>query len=142
MNKLIPAMALLAMSAPAFAQQATTPASPAGQPTPPAVSAPAASSVDLSAEISANKLLNASVKNAANEAIGDVNDVIIGSDGKVAAVIVGVGGFLGMGEKDVALPFSELSFAKDSDGALNITTSITKEGLQTAPEYVKPENRN
>jgi hypothetical protein len=98
--------------------------------------------VDLSAEISANKLLNASVKNAANEAIGDVNDVIIGSDGKVAAVIVGVGGFLGMGEKDVALPFSELSFAKDSDGALNITTSITKEGLQTAPEYVKPENRN
>jgi hypothetical protein len=47
-----------------------------------------------------------------------------------------------MGEKDVALPFDQLSFAKDSDGALRVTTSMTKDSLQSAPEYVKPENRN
>jgi hypothetical protein len=141
MNKLIPAMAVLAMSVPALAQQATSPASPGAQPAPPAISTPSAS-VDLSSVISANKLINESVTNAANETIGDVNDVLLSSDGKVAAVIVGVGGFLGLGEKDVALPFDQLSFAKDSDGALRVSTSMTKEGLQTAPEYVKPENRN
>ena len=141
MKKLIPAVALVAMSLPAFAQQATTPASPAAQSDAPAVSTEAAAA-GLSSEISANKLLNESVRNAANESIGDVNDVLIGSNGKVAAVIVGVGGFLGMGEKDVALPFDQLSFAKDSDGALRVTTSMTKDSLQSAPEYVKPENRN
>ena len=141
MKKLIPAVALVAMSLPAFAQQATTPASPAAQSDAPAVSTEAAAA-GLSSEISANKLLNESVRNAANESSGDVNDVLIGSNGKVAAVIVGVGGFLGMGEKDVALPFDQLSFAKDSDGALRVTTSMTKDSLQSAPEYVKPENRN
>jgi hypothetical protein len=64
-------------------------------------------------EISAKELLDESVKNAANETIGDINDVLIGNDGKIAAVIVGVGGFLGMGEKNVALPFDQLTFVKD-----------------------------
>jgi len=40
--------------------------------------------------------------------IGDVDDVLIDKEGNVTALIIGVGGFLGMGEKDVAIPFSDL----------------------------------
>ncbi len=138
MKKIIPAVALIAtMSIPAFAQEATT---PAAQPAAPMTSGETtAAKSTTSADISANKLINSSVRNAANESIGDINDVILGTDGRVAAVIVGVGGFLGLGEKDVALPFDQLMFAKDESGKLNVTTSMTKESLQSAPEYVKPD---
>lgn len=82
------------------------------------------------------------MKNAANETIGDINDVLIGNDGKIAAVIVGVGGFLGMGEKNVALPFDQLTFAKDEGDDLVVGTGATKESLQSAREYIKPEDRS
>lgn len=80
--------------------------------------------------------------NAANESVGDINDILISSDGKIAAVIVGVGGFLGLGEKDVALPFDQVVAARDADGNLKLTTSMTKEALQSAPGYVKPDKRS
>jgi len=143
MKKLIPAALVVLASIPAFAQESTAPA-PANRSVPEAQSnAPAAPSVkSAAADISAKSLINESVKNASNETIGDINDVLIGSDGKVAAIIVGVGGFLGMGEKNVALPFDQLMFAKSADDDLIVSTSMTKEGLQSAPEYVKPETRS
>lgn len=79
--------------------------------------------------------------NEANETVGDVNDVLITSDGKIAGVIVGVGGFLGMGEKNVALAFDQLSFARDNDNDLVVTTMATKESLQAAPAYEMPSKR-
>lgn len=137
MKKIIPAAAIIAaLSIPAFAQDATTPANP-----PAAATAVTVVEKNLAGDISANKLINENVKNAANESIGDINDILLTSDGKVSAVIVGVGGFLGMGEKNVALPFGQLMLAKDSGGDLNVTTSMTKEGLQAAPEYVKLQDQ-
>ena len=50
------------------------------------------------------------------EAIGDVNDVVINADGGAEALVVGVGGFLGIGEKDVAVSFDRVSWS-DRDGA-------------------------
>jgi hypothetical protein len=146
MNKLLTTASLVALMAlPAIAQDATTP--PPAQ-NAPAVESPAPAqpadqmSATHSGDISAKALLDESVKNAANESIGDINDVLIGSDGKIAAVIVGVGGFLGMGEKNVALPFDQLVFAKDADDDLIVNTTATKESLQAAPEYTKPEDRS
>jgi len=89
-------------------------------------------------QISASALLDETVMNEANESVGDVNDVLIDTNGKIASVIVGVGGFLGMGEKDVALPFDNLKFAKDNDNDLVVTTNVTKETLQATPAYTKP----
>ena len=135
MKKLLVATASLValMALPALAQDATAPA---------VEKVPAEKSAALDAsDVSAKALLTESVKNAANETIGDINDVLISGDGKVAAVIVGVGGFLGMGEKDVALPYDQLVFAKDIGDDLVVTTSATKESLETAPEYIKPEDR-
>ena len=134
MKKLLATASLFALMAlPALAQDVTAPA---------VEKAPAEKSAALHAgDVSAKALLNESVKNAANETIGDINDLLIGGDGKVSAVIVGVGGFLGMGEKDVALPYDQLVFAKDVGDDLVVSTSATKESLETAPEYIKPEDR-
>ena len=91
-------------------------------------------------QISASELLDETVVSQANESVGDINDIILDSNGKVASVIVGVGGFLGIGEKDVALSFDQLAFA-NNDNDLVVTTNATKESLQAAPEYVKPDKR-
>jgi hypothetical protein len=123
------------MAIPASAQDA---AAPAAQSAPAIEVVETRTAVSFSGDISTKELLDAAVVNAANESVGDINDVLIDRDGKVAAVIVGVGGFLGMGEKDVALPYDQLTFAKDGDAKLVVGTSATKESLQTAPEYVSP----
>ena len=124
--------ALLAV--PAIAQETTAPKN-----------APAAATdektTNYSGQISASELLNENVLNDANEKVGDINDVLIDSKGKVAAVIVGVGGFLGMGEKDVALTFDQLNFATDNNDPLVVKTNTTKESLQAAPQYTKPDKR-
>ena len=58
----------------------------------------------------------------------------VDKEGRVSAVIVGVGGFLGIGEKDVAVPFSALKVAeKNGDHYLVMNTS--KEALEKAPGY-------
>ena len=71
----------------------------------------------------------------------EAGNSLIDSKGNVAAVIVGVGGFLGMGEKDVALTFDQLSFATDNNDPLVVKTNATKESLQAAPQYTKPDKR-
>jgi hypothetical protein len=138
MKKLLTAAAIVALTAPAaFAQDNTMPGSNTMAPAPAEQRATIAPSA--AGEISANSLINTTVRNAANESIGDVNDVRLDSSGKVAAVIVGVGGFLGMGEKDVALPFNELAFGRDKNGKLVVTSKVTKESLQAAPEWKNPD---
>ena len=134
MKMLVTAASLAAlMTVPAIAQDAVQRAQEA-----PAVEAvEKKSAATFSGDVSAKELLSENVVNAANESIGDINDVLIGHDGKVAAVIVGVGGFLGMGEKDVALPYDQLTFAKNTNNNLIVGTSATKASLETAPEYRK-----
>ena len=134
MKKFATALSLAALLAvPAIAQETTAPKSD---------SATVEKTTNYSGQISASELLNENVVNDANEKVGDINDVLIDSKGKVAAVIVGVGGFLGMGEKDVALTFDQLSFATDNNDPLIVKTNATKESLQTAPQYTKPDKRS
>lgn len=47
--------------------------------------------------------------------IGDIDDVLVDKDGRISALIIGVGGFLGVGEKDVAVPFSAVKGTKKND---------------------------
>jgi sporulation protein YlmC with PRC-barrel domain len=146
MKKLLTVVSFAAlMASPAFAQDNTTTDMKNG---PPAVKEPNNAAMApkgekmTSGQISASALLDESVVNEANETIGDINDVILDANGKVASVIVGVGGFLGIGEKDVALPFDKLSFAMDNDNDLVVTTNATKESLQAEPAYTKPGKRS
>src|ERR1700674_4524396 len=66
--------------------------------------------------------------------IGEINDVFVDKDGKVVAFIIGVGGFLGMGEKDVAVSFNSVR-ATLKDGKSYLTMNTTKDLLMNAPGF-------
>ncbi len=83
------------------------------------------------------KLIGASVYGPDNASIGEISDVLIAGDGKIKAVVVGVGGFLGVGEKDVALPFHSLDIRRkpDSSSIDKIKVSYSKDQLKNAPAF-------
>lgn len=82
-----------------------------------------------------SKLVGQAVYNAANEKVGDINDLILGPDGKISNAVIGVGGFLGLGEKLVAVSYSDLQLNRDADGTMRVTINSTKEALENAPEF-------
>jgi hypothetical protein len=82
----------------------------------------------------ASDLTGATVYNPQDEAIGDVNDVIVSRDGKVDGIVVGVGGFLGIGEKDVAIKTSQIKMM-DTDTGVKLVLDMTKDQLAAAPEF-------
>ncbi|WHO72695.1 PRC-barrel domain-containing protein [Rhizobium sp. BT03] len=87
-------------------------------------------------QVSANTYIGQSVYNGNNESIGSVNDLIMKKDGGLVAAIVGVGGFLGIGEKNVAVPMDKITIAQNTqDGSVKLTTSETAESLKAAPEF-------
>ena len=61
----------------------------------------------------ASKLIHMNVYNAQNEKIGDIKELMLDKNGKVNTVAIGVGGFLGMGERDVAVKFDQLKWSND-----------------------------
>ena len=71
--------------------------------------------------------------------IGEINDLVVTADGTIAAVIVGVGGFLGMGEKDVALDMSQIKMMRDGDDPddLFLVIQSSAEMLENAPGYMR-----
>lgn len=66
--------------------------------------------------------------------IGAIDDVLVDKAGKVTGLVVGVGGFLGMGEKDVIVPFGAVKTAKKNDKWW-LTLDETKDSLKAAPGY-------
>ena len=86
-------------------------------------------------EMRASKLIGTTVVNTANERVGDINEIVLGKDGKVAAVIVGVGGFLGMGEHEVAVNFNSIRMSRDQNDNLVVTMNATKDVLKDAPQW-------
>ena len=82
----------------------------------------------------ASDLTGATVYSPNDEAIGDVNDVIVSREGKVEGIVVGVGGFLGIGEKDVAIEMPKIKMAETESG-IKLVLDTTKEELAAAPEF-------
>src|SRR5438132_593546 len=64
--------------------------------------------------------------------IGQIKDVLVDQSGKIETLIIGVGGFLGAGEKDVAVPFQEVSQIKKDD-KFHLVMNATKDSLKNAP---------
>jgi sporulation protein YlmC with PRC-barrel domain len=80
------------------------------------------------------KYYKQSVYDPAKDKIGTVDDVILGDNGQVTGLIIGVGGFLGAGEKDVAVAFDAVR-AEMKDGAWYLTLNTTKDALKSAPGF-------
>lgn len=67
--------------------------------------------------------------------VGDTNDLLIDESGKVTTVIIGVGGFLGVGEKNIAIPFDALELSQNKDGGTQLTLNASRGALEQAPSY-------
>lgn len=87
----------------------------------------------------ASVMMDSVVRNAAGEEIGDVNDLVLSGDGQVSGVVIGVGGFLGIGEKDVAIESSRIEITETEDGELQLVLDVTEEELDAAPEFLTAE---
>ena len=116
-------VALALAASPALAQTPTSPSPSTAVVQPP------------STELRASKLIGTTVKNSANESIGSINEVVLSNDGKVAAVVIGVGGFLGMGEREVAVNYDSLRLSRDSNDKTVVALDATKDSLKAAPEW-------
>lgn len=85
-------------------------------------------------ELRVDWITDSSVRSTEGETIGDVDDLILDRDsGQLTAAILGVGGFLGIGEKKIAVSWNELQIDYDAN---EITMQLTREEAEAAPEYV------
>jgi sporulation protein YlmC with PRC-barrel domain len=99
----------------------------------PAVAADALSTLPADSSTLTNYYKQDVYDNSQNT-VGKIDDVLIDKSGKITALIVGVGGFLGIGEKDVALPFSAVKSEKKND-KWYLTVDGTKDSLKNAAGY-------
>lgn len=100
-----------------------------------AAAAPKFLSKQESTDMLASSLIGQSVVNSQDETIGDINDLVTDESGKVIAVLVGTGGFIGLGEKDIALGFEDLRFARDENNNIKVIANVTQDTLASAPDY-------
>lgn len=88
--------------------------------------------------IQASDLMGANVRSTGDDDLGSVSDLIIDQNGQVVAIIVGVGGFLGIGERDVAIGWDDVTRSGAADD-LDLRVNVTRDSLRDAPEF---EGRN
>jgi sporulation protein YlmC with PRC-barrel domain len=86
--------------------------------------------------ILASEIVGLTVYNPEDEALGDVNDIVWSEETGIEAIVVGVGGFLGIGEKSVAVSYSEVEITTDENGNKQLRLAATQEELEAAPEFV------
>ena len=85
----------------------------------------------LAAGYRASKIIGSNVVNDANETIGEIADVLVDSDGKQPYAVLSIGGFLGMGNHLVVVPYGTLKFGDKKVTLLG----GAKEGLKMLPEF-------
>ncbi|KRS15229.1 PRC-barrel domain protein [Roseovarius indicus] len=88
---------------------------------------------DARGQLTAEELEGVSVYGAEDDRLGEISNLVLTDDGKISEVIVDVGGFLGLGEKPVALPFEDLELRRSDDsmtGGLRATTGYSSEDLE------------
>ena len=148
------ALALFLVSVPASVLAQNAPAGdPAGQPPavvlPDATAAPDAVAKENPPEpvegqiilqdkatFLASAIIGGSVYSPSNESVGDVNDLVIKPTGEIEAVVVGVGGFIGIGEKNVAIALNRFTMEPTEDlASTKLVLNATKEELEAAPAF-------
>jgi len=155
---------VLALAAPAWAQTATdqpttTPppateesgAQPTAQPEgtagaePEAVEPAAGEAIipeQAETQLIAEDLMGIPVVGPGDEEIGKVEDLIFDEQEKITGVVVGVGGFLGIGKKEVGLDWEQAELEEDQEsGKKKIVVSLTKADLEAAPDFKTQEER-
>jgi hypothetical protein len=116
----------------------------ASSPSPSASTMPATSGAKFVSSQQTNqwlssKFIGIDVVGADDKKIGDVSDVLFDQQGKIEAYVIGVGGFLGIGAKDVALAPSAFQPVKDNNNNERLKLSMTKEELEKAPAFERKQ---
>jgi hypothetical protein len=94
----------------------------------PSASSSSSASMSHAGQWRSSKLIGVNVYNANNESLGEISELLTDSSGKIQAAVIGVGGFLGMGERNVAIPFEKLKFSNEPRSST--TASNTSSGAR------------
>jgi sporulation protein YlmC with PRC-barrel domain len=127
------------MLVPAFAQNnppaSTTPSAQPAQPsTPPATSSSATVAPKAQGDMwRASKLIGLNVYNDQNEKLGDISEVLLDKSGKVDGIVIGVGGFLGMGKHDILVQMDKLKFVNEPIRTTSTPSTTTGSAARPAP---------
>jgi len=96
------------------------------------------SSTTMGNEVLASSIIGATVKNAAGENLGEIDELVIDSqDARIKAAVVSVGGLLGIGAKSVAVPWDKVKMGSDADRD-TVVIAMGKDELDQAPGWQKP----
>jgi sporulation protein YlmC with PRC-barrel domain len=114
------------------------------QPTPQPQS-PSGASAQIMTSISPNSMTvthwyKQNVYDPNDNKIGEIMDVLVDREGKIAALIVGAGGFLGLGEKDVAVPFNAVHVTSKNNNKWYLVMNTTKDALKNAKGFKYDRN--
>ena len=82
-----------------------------------------------------SETIGQAVYNRTDERIGEVGELLIDSSGRILAAVVGVGGFLGIGERSVAIAYRAFEMSRGPDGKPRLVINVDKATLKNAPEY-------
>jgi sporulation protein YlmC with PRC-barrel domain len=130
-NLLIGGLLATAIAVPAFAQSNP----PASTMTPAPSASMTTTNKVYSNEWRASKLIGLNIYNDQNEKLGDISEILLDKSGKVDGVVIGVGGFLGMGQHDIKVDISKLKFVNEPVRTSATTTSTT---AATTGEATRP----
>jgi sporulation protein YlmC with PRC-barrel domain len=108
----------------------------------PAATAQSAEKMMLKDNWRASKLMGLNVYNEANEKLGDINELLVDKSGKIHAVVIGIGGFLGMGEHDIAVSMDKLKFVEEPVRTSSSSTSTTSRDTTTGAAATTTTNRS
>jgi sporulation protein YlmC with PRC-barrel domain len=129
---------MMAASLPIYAQTSTAPKSdnpPAASGTTSTAPAHSAATRIQPGQIRATEMNGATVYDTQNQKVGDVKEIILDRDGKVAAVVLDVGAFLGMGGKYVAVSMNDVKVTEDKNNKPHFAVDMTKDQLKQAQAF-------
>jgi hypothetical protein len=123
--------AMLIASGAVWADSTTT-----AVPTPPAQSSTQTSAAQVAATggVGVNQLIGLDLRNANDEKVAEIKDVLIGNDNTVDTAIVTVGGVLGVAGRNVAIAWNQIQFYRDQN-AIKAKVNMTEDQLKALPEY-------
>jgi hypothetical protein len=105
-------------------------------PTPPVESTTqtSAAQVPAAGEIGVRQLVGVDIRNANDEKVAEIKDVLIGGDNTVDTAIVTVGGVMGVAGRNVAIAWNQIQFFRDED-TIKARVNMTEDQLKALPEY-------
>jgi len=138
-------MAKLAYTSILFALMTTMASAQAPQQAPQRPQSPAGPTAQIMTSIPENSVTvthwyKQNVYDPSDNKIGEIMDVLVDREGKATALIVGVGGFLGMGEKDVAVPFDAVQVTSKNNNKWYLVMNSTKDALKSAKGFKYDRN--